>query len=172
MNRGWWRENAVALVALAVLAPATFGYIAYNENAVSSSGSATHAIEVAEGDTLSPYARAWLGPASASFTTHPDAPADTVVVEVTVAVDPGRPAISCSSPVLRETTGATRQWVEASTDLGGYDSDRNVFCSSEQSESYTLDLLYLVPDDATGPFAVEIFSVAEAPDYVSMIVAP
>ncbi|SFS13551.1 hypothetical protein SAMN04487846_2718 [Microbacterium sp. cf046] len=172
MSRGWWRRNAVALVAIAVLLPATVGVIAVNEWSEWDLGHPTKPILVQPGDAVT-YGGARLGPAKAEFTDDSAAPAGTRVVSATVLVTPGAEPISCLSPLLRETTGAFRQWDEASYELDrDFDSTRMTSCDSELPIRYSLTLVYIVPDDAAGPFAIEVSTAESLPGYVRLRVEP
>lgn len=166
---GWWRSNAIALGALVVVVPAAALTMSWNEWAGSRQGAVP--ISVASGESVR-YADALVGPVSAEFTGLPLAPQDTQVVTVTVPIDPGDPAIVCSPFVLKEVDGAGREWMPRS-DLGrDWDSDRWTFCDDEATAPYEVELDYLVPEDASGPFAVEFGSAESYPEFVSAVVAP
>ena len=64
MTRGWWRTNAVWLVAIGVLVPVTVGAIAVNEWSAYDLGHATKPISVEPGGSAR-YDGARIGPASA-----------------------------------------------------------------------------------------------------------
>lgn len=168
---GWWRSNAVALGALVLLVPATYAALMWNEWSDVRQNTATQPITVDPGDTVD-YEGATIGPASAEFTELPDIPQGTRVVTVTMHVDPGDPPLGCGPPELREVGGLQRQW-DARDDLGReWDPDTTTLCSSEATGPYDLLLDYLVPDDVSGPFTVELFSASAAPLFVSAVVAP
>ena len=168
---GWWRSNAMALGALVVLVPAAALTMSWNEWAEIRQSTATEPIRVEPGDSVR-YADAVVGPVSAEFTELPLAPPDARVVRVTVPVDPGDPAISCSPFVLKEMSGAGREWTPRD-DLGReWDSDRWTFCDDEATAPYEVELDYLGPEDAAGPFTVEFGSAGSYPEFVSAVVAP
>lgn len=172
MTRGWWRRNAVSLASVAVLVPVTVGVIAVNEWSDYDLGHATKPITVAVGETVM-YSGATIGPAKAEFADDPLAPAGTRVVSATVLVTPGSSPIACTTPVLREAGGAGRQWDEASFELDrDFDTERNTFCDSDVPIRYALTLDYLVPDDAIGPFAIEVESGDELPEFVRLVIEP
>jgi hypothetical protein len=172
MSGGWWRRNAVPLVAVALLLPVTAGVIAANEWSEWDLGHATKPITVAAGGAVD-YDGATVGPAQARFVDDPAAPDGTRVVSATVLVTPGDDPIACPTPRLRETGGAGRQWDEASFELDrDFGEERNTFCDSEVPIRYSLTLDYLVPDDAAGPFAIEIESGDELPEFVRLVVEP
>ncbi|WP_194410333.1 hypothetical protein [Microbacterium cremeum] len=166
---GWWRSNAIALGALVVLVPAAVVTMSWNEWA--GLRQATEPISVASGESVR-YADALVGPVAAEFTRLPQAPQDARVVTVTVPIDPGDPAIACSPFVLREVGGARREWAPRS-DLGReWDSDRKTYCDDEATAPYEVELDYLVPEDASGPFTVEFGSAGSYPEFVSAVVTP
>lgn len=172
MTRGWWRTNAVWLVTIVVLVPVTVGAIAVNEWSSFDLGHATKPISVDPGDSA-PYDGARIGPASAEFTDAPGAPGGTRVVSATVLVTPGDEPISCVSPVLREARGGGRQWSEASSDLDReYDPALKMSCDPDLPIRYSMTLEYLVPEDATGPFVIELSAADAYPQYVSLLIEP
>lgn len=172
MSGGWWRRNAIPLVAVAVLLPLTAGVVAVNEWSEYDLGHATKPVTVPAGDSAD-YAGAVIGPARAEFASDDAAPEGTRVVTATVLVTPGDEPIACLSPVLRELDGAHRQWNEASFELDrDFSDDRRTSCDSEMAIRYSLSLDYLVPDDATGPFTIDLESGAGLPRYVSLVIAP
>jgi hypothetical protein len=172
MIRSWWRRNRIPLAAIAVLLPLTVGVIAMNEWSEWDLGHATKPIVVPAGETAS-YGGATIGPATAEFADDPLAPQGTRVVSTIVLITPGDSPISCATPQLREAGGAGRQWDEASFELErDFDADRNTFCNSEVPIRYSLTLDYLVPDDAAGPFVIELESGEELPEFVRLVVEP
>ena len=172
MTAGWWRRNAISLAAVALLLPLTVGVIAVNEWSAYDLGNTTQPISVPAGESAA-YAGATVGPARAAFADDPAAPSGTHVVRATVLLAPGREPISCVSPLLRESGGAGRQWSEASLELErDYDPMLKSSCDSELPIRYSLTLDYLVPDDATGPFLIELYTSDELPRFVSLLVEP
>lgn len=172
MTAGWWRRNAISLAAIAVLLPVTVGVIAVNEWSAYDLGHTTRPITVAAGESAA-YAGATVGPARAAFMDDPAAPSGTRVVHATVLITPGREPLSCVSPLLRETGGQGRQWGEDSLQLERDDDPMlKSSCDSELPIRYSLTLDYLVPDDATGPFLIELYTSDELPRFVSLFVEP
>lgn len=169
---GWWRRNAVALVALLILAPVTVGVIAVNEWSQYDQGTATKPITVAAGEAVG-FADSRIGPVTAEFTDNVAAPADTRVVRAVMLVWPGGGPISCAVPMLRETGGQQRQWSVASSYLDlPYDPESHGTCDSERPIRYALTLDYLVPEDADGPFTVDFVSNEVLPQYLEFIIEP
>jgi hypothetical protein len=172
VTRGWWRRNAVALVALVVLVPVAVGVIAANEWSDWGLGHPTKATTVDAGDSTI-YGGATIGPASAEFTEDAGIPSGTRVVHATVLITPADEPISCLSPLLRETGGAQRQWDEASFELDrDYDPSLKTSCDTELRIRYSLTLDDLVPADATGPFALELSTGDALPLFVWLVVEP
>ncbi|WP_203582385.1 hypothetical protein [Microbacterium hibisci] len=168
---GWWRANALALGAIALLVPALILTISWNEGPAGDATLGTRPLTLDAGESMS-YAGATVGPASAAFTDLPLAPQDTRVVSITLRIEPGSRAFGCTTPVLRETTGTQRQW-NATDDLGReWDPDVQTFCDPDDTAPYELELDYLVPADASGPFAVELASATALPEFVRAIVEP
>ncbi|WP_162564204.1 MULTISPECIES: hypothetical protein [Microbacterium] len=168
---GWWRANALAVGAIALLVPALIVTISWNERSGVDANRGDHPITLDAGASTS-YAGATVGPAAAEFTDLPLAPQDSRVVTVTIRIEPGSPAFGCTAPLLRETTGAQRQW-NATDDLGReWDPEVHTFCDPDDTTPYELELDYLVPADASGPFAVELVSATGLPEFVRAVVEP
>lgn len=157
---GWWRRNRLALIACAVLLPATFGIIGWNEWSTAFAGWRTAAFEAEAGRAVDFGGASW-GPAtvaevapSAEF----DVPQGAELIEVTVPVVPGGEEPSCFPPVLRETGGAQREWKHGGYLFLGWD---DTSCSLMGSEPFELVVPYLIPSDAEGPFVVELEVLSE-----------
>ncbi|KRA24647.1 hypothetical protein ASD65_09665 [Microbacterium sp. Root61] len=173
MTRGWWRRNALALGVLVVLAPATAAAISFTAWNSWDEGHPTRPITVPLGSSVV-FSGSQIADAQARFDGEVDGtPAGARVVSVTIEIDPQDREFHCASPTLREVSGAQRQWEEASFELDRpYDEDRVTYCDPDLRAPYTLSLDYLVPEDASGPFALE-FSTAEAlPEYLRLLLEP
>lgn len=167
----WWRRNALALVAIGVLIPATVGAVAVQEWSERVDGFGTAPVVIAEGE-VADYMLATIGDARAAFVDDPEAPSGARVVEVTVRVIPDlRTPLSCLSPQLREQGGLQRQWDESSDALGR-DYDLVTSCSRSARAPYTLSLAYVVPEDASGPFTVDVGVFSANPTIARLQVAP
>ncbi|GAA1924232.1 hypothetical protein GCM10009775_15710 [Microbacterium aoyamense] len=157
MTRGWWRSNALALGAIAVLAPVTAVVISLN---AWQDLPAMHTRAVAVGETAE-YAGADVGPLRASFDRVEGAPPGARVIAVELELDPRRSEFACLPPELVEASGQGRRWIESSLSLDRpYDPERVTYCDTSQPGPYTLSLDYVVPSDASGPFVLELFSAA------------
>jgi len=163
----WWRRNAAALVAVAVLLPTTAAVIGAGEWWGANQGrpSIPTTIEAREtGD----FAGATWGPVrigTPSADALADAPEGTRVIVVEVPVDPHGTTVSCGIPLLRETGGAQRRWNDALTDLDA--GSRNPSqCPSDATAPFTIEVPYLVPSDAVGPFGLELTLGDQLPRYL------
>lgn len=164
-HRGWWRRNAVALIALAVLVPATFGGAAWWEwkYAYPDSGKPLYAVEPGKSGRVDLEGATW-GPAKAKVITDTaglDVPDSGQLVLVGIDVTPNRAkAPTCSPPTLVEqSTGRT--WQAARIEIGlTPNSDEPDSCvptlEGETAEPYQLILPFVVPDDASGPYWVVV----------------
>lgn len=166
---GWWRRNLVALCALVLLIPASVVVIAGNEWADYYLYRSTLPVDAQDDGTIDLGNAVW-GPVRSAEITDVSAftvPADVKVIAVAVPVDPHDELPTCMSPMLVEqSTG--RQWSEARSELGiPYSAEENATCrpaeddESPSLEPYELIVAFGVPDDAEGPFWVEV-SPAEA----------
>jgi hypothetical protein len=168
---GWWRANAVALGAIAVLVPATYAAMAWNEWSDTLQGNPTQPIMLQSGDSTE-YLGATIGPVTARYSELPDAPKGTKVITAEIRIDPRDSELSCKTPELHETGGRERQW-SADTDLGReWDSELFTGCDSEQTEPYTVTVDYVVADDVSGPLSVWIAGAPALPVYVSAVIEP
>lgn len=162
---GWWRRNATALVALAVLAPLTAGAIAWQEWRTGFEGTHWRTVLVPEGDSIelggaSIGQAALVGvPADAGVET----PADGRALAAHVTVVPGDEPVTCARPRLVElSTG--RSW-EAEPGPFGWRGESSCF---DATAPVLLNVPFVVPADA-GPFAVELeilHAGAELPRFV------
>jgi len=162
-GRGWWRRNAVALIALAVLVPATFGGAAWWEwkYAYPDSGKPLYAVEPTKSGTVDLVGATW-GPVKAKAITDTsglDMPDDAQLVLVGIDVTPtGTKAPTCWAPTLVEQ-GTGRTWQSSRLELGLLsNSDEPDTCvptlEGEKAEPYQLILPFVLPDDARGPYWV------------------
>ncbi|WP_163634202.1 hypothetical protein [Microbacterium sp. B35-04] len=169
---GWWRRNAVALGALVILVPALGATVTWHEWSEANSG-ALAAPVVLEQCQHTRYGDAVVGPAAADFVDDPLAPPDARVLKVQIDIDPGASELACAEPMLRELKGLKREWdADTSSLTTDWDPLHPASCSSDVTERYTLDVRYVVPQDAAGPFAVDMISAELWPENVRFIVEP
>lgn len=172
---GWWRRNAFALAAVAVLVPATAVVVGGNEWWDVYSSRPVFAQAVPSGDEATFGGATW-GPATADFVSpgsDVDLPADARLIEVRVPVQPEDEPVSCFTPVLRELEGAGRQWDEADYDFSAeYDPEQSTSCPFDRSDPYTVVVRFLVPADAIGPFGLDFSMGDQLPRFLRLVVAP
>lgn len=180
-RRGWWRSNAVALVVLALLLPATVlgtGWWQW-KYAFPDSGRPLWAVDATKSGTVDLAKSTW-GPVKSKAltdTTGLDVPKDARVILVGVDVTPhDDKGTSCNQPKLVEQrTG--REWGTVRSELGVlYNSDEPETCvtftDEEQAEPYRLVLPFVVPDDAKGPYWVVIEPRLHGSKYVRFSIDP
>lgn len=152
VTRGWLRRNEIALIALAVLLPGAAATIISNEWMTANAYLPHGAIEVAEGDLAELYGTTF-GPAKLRAATadelesallEPPAGSRAVVVEFTIVN--GDTAVLCSVR-LREVEGAHREWKPVGSDAA---------CAYDVVGPFEGSVLFLVPDDADGPFWADV----------------
>jgi hypothetical protein len=174
-RRGWWRRNALPLVGVAVLLPATFGMVGWNEWNDYFSGRPTQPVVASAGASVEFEDAIW-GPAEIEIMepgAEFEAPADSQVVMVAVPVDPGADAATCLAPTLRENTGARREWQHVTFEIGwSPSSDQLGSCALTGTDPFTMTVAFLVPLDAAGPFAVDFVSPDALPRFVRLLVEP
>lgn len=168
----WWRRNAVALVALAVLVPATAVVTGFQEWNEYYGESPTRAVEVSPGETAALGVARW---GNASLTTVPandpraeDLPDATRLVVARIVVDWDDEPPGCAAPILREATGDQREWSGAQNHLPSWEptADRGTFCSGEATQDYTLEVPFVVPESASGPFTIDLQVIGAEPDFL------
>ena len=168
---GWWRSNAVALVSLAILLPVTMGVTTVNEWWDYNSGRPSQAVEVEPGAEASFAGASW---SDARLIRRVDGsklgiPPGTKLLVATIDVefDPGRPPLGCPL-TLRETTGAQRQWSSAAQ--GPFDwrtsGGRAGICWTDATESYTVEVPFVLPDDARGPYTIDASIGGQLPRFL------
>lgn len=177
-DQSWWQRNRVWLVALAIVAPIT-GVTIFSKSAREWRNRHPATTSVDYGSTVELRATggssgATIGPATATFSDTVDGPPQTRVVQVSIAIDHGG-ELNCASPSLRELDGERRRWTsdaEATPVPTNFDEvSAPSTCDSEQNGPYQIETAYWVPDDAVGPFAIEIRTLSP-PRVVSLKVRP
>jgi hypothetical protein len=163
----WWRRNAVALLAVALLLPTTAAVVGGNEWWAANQADPVFPTTVDAGATVDFGGATW-GPArvgTAASDTADDAPAGARVVVIEVPVDPRGTILSCATPMLREAEGDGRRWSNALADVD-WNYDNSSSCPSDEAVPFTIEVPYLVPDDATGPFGLELTLGDQLPGYL------
>jgi len=169
-GRSWLRRNAVALVAVAVLLPGTAAAVSLNawQDLL-----ATTTTTVAPGETAR-LGAADVGDARARFDSGVEGiPRGTRVVAARIDIHPRGEEFTCFVPTLREIGGAGREWNDSTMSLDRpYDAERATYCDADEKAPYTLEIDYLVPDDAEGPFVLELSSSSAFGEELLLVVEP
>ncbi|HWK78535.1 MULTISPECIES: hypothetical protein [unclassified Microbacterium] len=156
----WWRRNAVALIGVAVLVPMTAAAIGWQEwyQYFGFGARAVTAIAVAEDDTVDFVGATW-GPirgGEIDDLTGLDVPDGTRLLAAAIPVQASTEGIGCETPKLVEqSTG--RIWTPTRLEIGLLsDPDEPETCLSAEAGDYELIVPFVVPDDAEGPFWVDV----------------
>ncbi len=145
----WWRTQRTGLIALAIAAVAMVGATAWLDIAPSIRPTdraidADTTVDIA-GQTLT------LGPTEwAEF----EAPAGTRTLSVRLSSSGGSAASLCGQTTLTEID-ADRTWLSSRADLDVPYDEGESSCIAEPA-SYRILLTFLLPDDADGPFLLDI----------------
>lgn len=152
VSRRWWRRNAIALVALAVVIVAgvfavdriEFGYVRNTPVAVEEGGTYSLA-----GWTLGPVTVESLDPDAVG------APAGTDPVAVTMHVEPAAGEFDCRAPKIVEPA-TDRTWRTENLPDWERDEDQLSFCSSEVFAPYDVVNTVLLLDGLPGHLTVTV----------------
>lgn len=175
----WWRRNAIALGALVVLVPASVVIIAGHEWADYYLYRSTVPVDTRADGTIELGNATWGPVRSVEITDTSDytVPTGVKVIAVAVPVTPGEEAPSCMSPQLVEqSTG--RQWNEMRFELGiPYSLEESPSCAVPTDDDPALDpyeliVAFGVPDDAEGPFWVEVSPAESMPRLARFSIDP
>ncbi|MCS5729199.1 hypothetical protein N1031_05440 [Herbiconiux moechotypicola] len=185
-QKGWWRRNAVGLVALAVLAPATVGVMFSTEFGGYISGRPSAPIEVAAEATADFAGASWSLESVRRIAADDPAgqeaglPEGTDLVVVTTRVEPGELDEEGRSPGcivrLDELDGAggavLRTWSDSAFSAIDHDTadDSSSYCDTELTTPYRLESIFLVPSDAGEHLALQVQVAAELPRYLHVAV--
>lgn len=177
-RRGWWRRNRVGLIVLAVLVPGSVAAVGGLSWWDDFSSRANVPVTARGADPVS-LGGSDFGPAQATVVTDTTGlkgiPPTAKVVAVNVPVHPnGKTKPTCSSPVLVEqSTG--RRWAEMGHTLGvAFDPDHTTSCATASDHTGPLEMItfYLVPQDAAGPFWVDVDVIDARPEFARFSVSP
>ena len=157
---GWWRRNRLALVALVLLAPATAVAVGWQEwyQYFGFGARAVTAVEVGDGDEAELVGAVW-GPVrggEVDDVSGLDVPDDTRLIAVAVPVDASAEGVSCETPrLVEQSTG--REWRPVRLEIGlPWSADEPETCLADQLSPYELIVPFVVPEDAHGPFWVDV----------------
>ncbi|GAA5149556.1 hypothetical protein GCM10025768_12960 [Microbacterium pseudoresistens] len=151
----WWRRNRVALIALALLVPLTFGVIGAREWWTRFEDRPVFPSEVSVGEVTA--GAQWAGAEITDITARVDrdVPEGTRVLLVRLDVEPLQDAVGCRNPVLRELDGEHREWSAASGSLMPRGADAVTECPDDSAAPFELVIPYVVPADA-GALALDV----------------
>ncbi|MDQ0642757.1 hypothetical protein [Microbacterium murale] len=148
----WWRRQRIALTALAVAAVATVGVHLWLDVLPSIQTQTKTVTDVAEGENVE-IAGQTMSLQSARFDEF-KAPSGMHTVSVRLNAGGGAESTWCQAFTLSETQGE-RVWLDARSELDvPYDAGES--SCREESFSYTILAVFLIPDDAVGPFHFDI----------------
>ncbi|WP_102191484.1 hypothetical protein [Microbacterium aurantiacum] len=157
----WWRRNRVALVAVAILLPATVVAIGGQNWRLIYAFDARPVDPVVVGEKDSAeLAGATFGPVRSGVIddlSGLDVPEGAKVIAAAIPVDSGAEGVSCRRPTLTHQASG-RQWTLMRSEIGvEYNAEEPEFCSSEETGSYEIIAPFVVPEDLEGPFWVDVW---------------
>lgn len=148
----WWRRQRLTLTALAIAAVATVGVHLWLDLLPEMENRAQTITQVAE-DESAEVAGQTISLRSARFDEF-EAPDGVHTVSVRLNAGGGDESTWCSDFTLTEVRGG-RVWLDARSAVDVADDMAESSCR-EESFSYEILAVFLVPDDATGPFHFDI----------------
>ena len=172
----WWRRNRLALIALAVLVPATALGIGWFEwyQFYGYDARPFRPVAVDEGGTAELGGATW-GPVRAVEVTDTsgfDVPDGSTLIGVAVPVDADEAGVWCPSPrLVQQQTG--REWESVRWEIGlKYNPDEPEKCVSDETAPYELIVPFVVPDDVEGPFWVDVWPEAAGASFLRFVIDP
>ncbi len=155
----WWRKNALALGAL-VLAASLTG-ISWYVGVWLPLSPPEAAVATPDDEGRGTLGGATFDDLTIASEEDPEgyygAPDGTWVVAVSVDVSPQESGLSCSLQ-LSESDGEQRTWTPTSVISPFAESDDPSYCTGTGTEDYRVLTAFLLPDDARGPFVLDIVS--------------
>lgn len=146
----WWRKQRVPLIALLVASIAAAGAHVWLDVLPSSEAETPTIIETERRAEIAGQA---LSVDSARWDEF-EAPDGSRTVSVLLDATGGKEATTCGAFTLAEVDGP-RVWLDARADLD-VPFDAGERSCLEESLSYDILVVFLVPDDAVGPFHLDI----------------
>ncbi|MFC9984174.1 hypothetical protein ACFU0W_13740 [Microbacterium keratanolyticum] len=169
----WWRRNRLALGAVAVLFPLAVGVIGSYEWWGYFSGRPVIAIDPDEKGVVTHADAVWGPVKSKAFATDEgfDVPPGSSLILVQIPVDVQGEKTNCEPPELVEQrTG--RRWTQVRDEIGlPPDSKEPTDCLADQSKPFDIFVPFVVPDDAEGPYWVEIDTLT-SPEFIRFTIDP
>lgn len=155
----WWRRNRLPLLVVALLIPALAAGVTGFQWFISY-GSAPGGVvaQGAEGEPTMLDGATW-GPVRSGWIRDDaglDVPDGARVFAAIVPVDPDSSGVRCSTPrLVQQSTG--REWSPLRAEIGlGFNADEHDMCPSDAADPYELAVAFVLPEEAEGPFWVEI----------------
>lgn len=165
---GWWRRNAVALIALPVLAAGFWGVSAIDTE-INGPVGVPDPIVVTDNDSTVEFAGFDLTRfrgASISADKFPqyDVPKDTHYVAIAFSgrvIDADKTK-SCTPITITEATGHKRTFSTLPYEFGWDDEDFATDCYAGLDPTFRAFVPFLVPDDSHGPYVVTLRNLGGA----------
>lgn len=148
----WWRRQRVALAALVVAAVATVGVHAWLDVLPAMQTQAKTMTQVADGESVE-IAGQTMSLQSSRWDEF-EAPAGMRTMSVRLDAGGGDDATWCQAFTLTESEGG-RVWLDARSELD-VPFDAGESSCREEPFSYDILAVFLVPEDAVGPFHFDV----------------
>ncbi|RFA09059.1 hypothetical protein B7R54_07340 [Subtercola boreus] len=182
MTGGWLRRNAIALVAVVVLVPATLGVTFSNEWVRYYSSRPSQPVVVDSGAEADFAGTGWRVDSTRRIaSTSPEGeaarlPAGSDLVVVTVDVTPRELDENGASPYcelrLEEQGGGelARNWGDAAFDPIDYEGAEGVEsgCTTDLTSPYQLEALFVIPSTVDSALAMHLEVGDQLPRYLSL----
>lgn len=145
----WWRRQRIPLIALAVALAATIGVHVWLDVLPTRSGETTSVAPGAIADIAGQHVEL-----TSTRWDELDGPDGMRVLSVSLAASGGENATACGSLTLTDTTTG-RVWVDGGPLLDER-PDRDQSTCAAESGSYDVLAVFVLPDDAAGPFELDV----------------
>ncbi len=164
----WIKRNWIALATVAVLLPATALVVGGNEWRDYTSGRPVDPVLPDTAGQVSLGGSHFSLMDATLMRPQPETlPEGVHAIEVTVHVEPASVGVSCSAPTLVEVSTG-REWSEASLRIVGASLSQSLCAGPEITDPYELRALYAVPEDAQGPFAIDVVIAEALPSFARL----
>ena len=147
--KDWWRTQRTALLAVAVAAIAVISAYVWLD-VLPSIRQPDRVIEAGSGAVISGQELELGFVEWGEF----DAPSDSRSLSIRLTASGGPDAASCGSATLTEPS-SSRTWVSSRDGLDVPSDSGSTSCAAEPA-SHRILLVFLLPDDAQGPFVLDI----------------
>ena len=161
---GWWRRNAVALAAAAILLVATVGITSAKEWTDYFGARPTQEIGVGVAEEVTFAGATWqlenvLAGTSDDVDQIPDGTTMVVVRVDVTPVDGGAEAPTCTLRLIeRGGDAGDREWSSAAQRPIDYRTTDGFtsYCAPDATETYSLEVPFVIPAGASGEFSLVI----------------